>query len=193
MQPIAPLMMEHRLILRMVELMRRELERIRSNVAVDPEFAFVDPFFIDVAVDFLKTYADRCHHGKEEDLLFAALAGKELHPDLKKILGELNEEHEQAREYTRELVRAKEAYLREEKEAVHRLLCYLDKITAMYPKHIIKEDQHFFIPLMEYFTPEEKGELLAKMAEFDRQLIHEKYEGLVGAMETRRGCRFEPR
>ena len=33
----------------------------------------VDPVFIDTAVDFIRTYADRCHHGKEEDLLFKAL------------------------------------------------------------------------------------------------------------------------
>lgn len=190
MQPIEPLMREHRLILRMVELMRRELERLRSNVAVDPEFAFVDPAFIDLAVDFLRTYADRCHHGKEEELLFAALAGRDLQSDLKKLLEELIEEHERAREYTRELIRAKEAYLREEKEAVNRVLCYLDKLTAMYPKHIIKEDQHFFIPLMEYFSPEEKEALLAQMWDFDRQLIHERYEEVVAGMENRRACRL---
>jgi hypothetical protein len=46
MQPIAPLMIEHRLIERMVHLMRQDLERIRANILVDPEFAFVDPVFI---------------------------------------------------------------------------------------------------------------------------------------------------
>jgi len=78
MQPIGPLMIEHRLIERMIGLMSQELERIRNNIAVDPEFAFVDPVFIDTAVDFLRIYADRCHHGKEEDILFAELAAKDL-------------------------------------------------------------------------------------------------------------------
>jgi hemerythrin-like domain-containing protein len=32
--------------------------------------------FIDTAVDFIRTYADRCHHGKEEDILFRNLAKK---------------------------------------------------------------------------------------------------------------------
>lgn len=193
MQPIAPLMIEHRLIERMVALMRQDLERIRSNVLVDPEFAFVDPFFIDLAVDFLRTYADRCHHGKEEDILFAELARKELPPDLRKIMDELTEEHDRARELTRELVKAKENYLREEKDAVHQILSYLDKLTAMYPKHIIKEDQHFFISVMAYFTPEEKDAMLARMWEFDRQLIHEKYQGMVDAVENRRACGLPPK
>ena len=71
-------MIEHRLIERMMTLMARELTRIKDNAAVEPEFAFVDPVFIDTAVDFIRTYADRCHHGKEEDLLFEALAAKEI-------------------------------------------------------------------------------------------------------------------
>ena len=188
MQPIAPLMIEHRLIERMVTLMRRDLERIRANILVDPEFAFVDPVFIDVAVDFIRTYADHCHHGKEEDILFAELARKELPPDLKKIMDELIEEHKVAREYTKELVKAKEDYLREEPEAVNHILFLLDKLTAMYPNHIHKEDQHFFISSMAYFTQEEKDAMLARMWEFDRQLIHEKYEGTVSAIENRRAC-----
>jgi hemerythrin-like domain-containing protein len=188
MQPIAPLMIEHRLIERMVGLMRQELERIRSNMAVDPEFAFVDPVFIDTAVDFLRVYADRCHHGKEEDILFAELAAKDLAPDLKKILDELTQEHVRAREYTKELVKAKENYLRQEPDAVNQILSYIDKLTAMYPKHITKEDQHFFIPCLEYFTAPEKDAMLSKMWEFDRRMIHERYEGVVSAIENRRAC-----
>lgn len=188
MQPIAPLMMEHRLIERMVTLMRQDLERIRANILVDPEFAFVDPVFIDTAVDFLHIYADRCHHGKEEEILFAELANKDLAPDLKKIMDGLTEEHVRARDYTRELVKAKENYLRQEPEAVNQILFYLDKLTAMYPKHIMTEDQHFFIPCMEYLTASEKDAMLEKMWEFDRRLIHERYEGVVSAIENRRAC-----
>jgi hemerythrin-like domain-containing protein len=188
MQPIAPLMIEHRLIERMVSLMRQDLERIRANILVDPEFAFVDPVFIDVAVDFMRTYADRCHHGKEEDILFAELTNKSLPSDLKKIMDELIEEHKQARKYTKELVKAKENYLRQEPEAVKQVLFYLDKITVMYPNHIIKEDQHFFIPCMGLFTDEEKDSMLEKMWEFDRRMIHERYEGVVAGIENRRAC-----
>jgi hemerythrin-like domain-containing protein len=188
MQPIAPLMIEHRLIERMVALMRQELERIRANIAVDPEFAFVDPVFIDTSVDFLRIYADRCHHGKEEDILFTELANKDLAPDLKKIMDDLIEEHVRARQYTGELVKAKENYLRQEPEAVNQILSYLDRLTAMYPKHIITEDQHFFIPCMEYFTAAEKDAMLEKMWEFDRKMIHDRYEGVVSAIENRRAC-----
>ena len=151
----------------------------------------VDPLFIDTAVDFIRMYADRTHHGKEEDILFAELANKDLDPDLKKIMDDLTEEHVRAREYTKELVKAKENYLRQEPEAVNQILSYLDKLTAMYPKHIITEDQHFFIPCMEYFTAPEKDAMLSKMWEFDRRMIHERYEGVVSANENRHACGLE--
>jgi hemerythrin-like domain-containing protein len=189
MQPIGPLMIEHRLIERLLTLMAREFKRIKDNVAVDPEFAFVDPVFIDTAMDFLHTYAGRCHHGKEEDLLFKALAEKNLSPEHRQIVEELIQEHAWAREATAGLVKAKEAYLLEKPGALDELMEQLGKLVEFYPRHIDKEDKHFFIPCMTYFSDAEQADLLARMQEFDRQLIHEKYRGVVESMEQRRGCK----
>ncbi|HUW08656.1 MAG TPA: hypothetical protein VM537_02960, partial [Anaerolineae bacterium] len=69
--PIGPLMKEHRLIERMIALMVKELERLRDGEELDP-------IFIDTAVDFIRTYADICHHGKKEDILFRGLSKKPL-------------------------------------------------------------------------------------------------------------------
>jgi hemerythrin-like domain-containing protein len=189
MQPIGPLMIEHRLIERLLSLMAREFKRIKDNVDVDPEFAFVDPGFIDTAVDFIRTYADRCHHGKEEDLLFKALAGKDLTPEHRQTMEELIRDHAWARETTASLVKAKDGYLLEKPGALDDLMDHMGKLVDFYPRHIDKEDQHFFIPCMSYFSEAERAELLARMYEFDRQLVHEKYRGAVESMEQRRGCK----
>ena len=189
MQPIGPLMIEHRLIERLITLMAREFKRIKDNTEVDPEFAFVDPVFIDTAVDFIRTYADRCHHGKEEDLLFKALAEKNLSPAHRQTMAELIQDHAWARETTASLVKAKDAYLLEKPGALNDLMEHLEKLVDFYPRHIDKEDKHFFIPCLAYFSEAEQADLLARMHEFDRQLIHEKYRGLVETMEQRRGCK----
>jgi hemerythrin-like domain-containing protein len=185
MQPIGPLMIEHRLIERMLALMGQELTRIKNNVAVEPEFAFVDPVFIDTAVDFIRTYADRCHHGKEEDILFAALDKKDLAPEHRQAMAELVREHAWGRETTAALVAAKNGYLLEKPGALKELLLHLEEMVVFYPRHIEKEDKHFFIPCMGYFTEAEKAELLERMWEFDRKLIHEKYRCLVEGLEQR--------
>jgi hemerythrin-like domain-containing protein len=189
MQPIGPLMIEHRLIERLLLLVQREFQRIRDNIAVDPEFAFVDLEFIDTAVDFIRTYADRCHHGKEEDILFKALAEKNLSPEHRRTMEDLIKEHAWARETTAGLVKAKDGYLMEKPGALDDLMDHLEKLVEFYPRHIDKEDKHFFIPCLAYFSEAEQADLLARMHEFDRLLIHEKYQGLVEGLEQRRGCK----
>ena len=52
-----------------------------------------------------------------------------------------------------------------------------------YPGHITKEDKHFFRPCLAYFTEDEKRAMLAESAAFDAQLIHEKYDSIVAALE----------
>ena len=59
----------------------------------------------------------------------------------------------------------------------------LGKIVQFYPEHIEKEDKHFFIPIMDYFTPAEQQAMLDRFWEFDRAMIHEKYKKVVDELE----------
>ncbi len=172
--------------------MAQEFRRIKDNIAVDPEFAFVDPVFIDTAVDFIRTYADRCHHGKEEDILFKALAEKNLSPEHRQTMEELIKEHVWARETTAGLVKAKDGYLLEKPGALNDLMDHMGKLVEFYPRHIDKEDKHFFIPCMAYFSEAEQADLLARMDEFDRLLIHEKYRGRGGVHGAAAGLQDLP-
>jgi len=176
MMPIGPLMIEHRLIERMIDVMREELLLIMKEKKVDPEF-------IEMAVDFIRTYADRCHHGKEEDILFRDLGGKKLTDDHKRIVGELVEEHRLGRKITGRLVEANAKYVQGSQEALSVMMDCIQSLVEFYPKHIEKEDKHFFIPCMDYFTDSEKDAMLKEEWEFDKSLIHEKYRNMVIAAE----------
>ena len=189
MLPIGPLMIEHRLIEHLIALMGQELARLKDNIAVAPEFAFVDPLFIDTAVDFTRTYADRCHHGKEEGILFAALAGKDLTPEHRQAMEELIQDHLWARQTTASLLQAKNDYLLEKAGALEDLLLHLEELAIFYPRHIEKEDKHFFLFCMNYFSEAEKAQMLERMWEFDRKLIHEHYRSLVEALEHGKACK----
>jgi len=145
----------------------------------------LDPRFIDTAVDFLRTYADRCHHGKEEDILFRDLAKKPLSPELKQIMDELVAEHVFARKTVGAMVAAKERYVHGDHEAVAEVVAHVRTLVGFYPGHIAKEDKHFFLPCMGYFTKEEQAAMLQEGYEFDRKLIHEKYAKIVEAAEPK--------
>jgi hemerythrin-like domain-containing protein len=177
MMPIGPLMIEHRLIERAVPLMKNELKRIDKENSADCEFILS-------IVDFFRTYADRCHHGKEEDILFKALTKKNLKPEHKKILDELLNEHVYARETVGKLIKARAEYLKGSKNATNDIKAQLNKLIDLYPKHIEKEDKRFFIPVMDYFDRKEQNAMLDDMRRFDMNLIHEKYGGIIKNMEA---------
>ena len=111
MLPIAPLMIEHRLIEKMLAVIQKEIDRGEKQNKINPEF-------IDLAVDFIRMYADRCHHGKEEDILFRDLKQKPLSVEEKQIMDELIEEHQQGRKTVADLVKAKGQYLEGDQEAL---------------------------------------------------------------------------
>jgi len=176
MMPIGPLMIEHRLIERMIDVMKEELLLIEKEKKVDPEF-------IETAVDFIRTYADRCHHGKEEDILFRDLGGKKLTDEHKRTMEELVEEHRWGRKITVRLVEANAKYFQGNKESISAIMDCIRTLIEFYPKHIEKEDKRFFIPCMDYFTDSEKDAMLKEEWEFDKNLIHEKYRNIVIAAE----------
>jgi hemerythrin-like domain-containing protein len=170
--PIAPLMIEHRLIERMIRVIGKELERIEKTGEVDPGF-------VDLAVDFIRTYTDGCHHGKEEDILFRDLKAKPLPDDLRTVLNELMEEHRQGRLVVAELAEANDEYIRGGRGSVSRIVACLRTLVEFYPVHIEKEDRHFFLPCMRYFTRDEQDAMLKEEYDFDRNLIHGKYTAVV--------------
>lgn len=178
MMPIGPLMIEHRLIERMIALMREERQRIGETNKVSLNF-------IDVAVDFIRTYADRTHHGKEEDILFRELGKKQLSSKYREIMDELIEEHVYARKTVGKLVGAKESYERGNLDALEDITALVEELVEFYPKHIEKEDKHFFVPCMKYFSKEEQQDMLEEFWEFDRNMIHDKYKKLVKLLEER--------
>ncbi len=181
MMPIAPLMIEHRLIERMIAVMRDELGRMEREKTVNG-------LFIETAVDFIRTYADRCHHGKEEDILFRELRKKEMPAEYVRIMDELIEEHKLGRETTRRLVEANAAYHAGRKEEGHRAVVECLRLLAdFYPKHIAKEDRNFFLPVMRLFSRKEQDAMLQEGYDFDRELIHERYRRVVEANERRPG------
>ena len=171
-KPIVLLKEEHDVIDKMVKRLKEERKKIIDKEQVDPDF-------IETTVDFFKTYADRTHHGKEEDILFAELEKKQLKPKDKEAMNELVKDHKFARKIVQALLEEKEKYVDGEEEALSEILNNLETLIELYPAHIEEEDKIFFDNAMEYFSEEEQDDMLDRFYEFDRGMIHEKYKGIV--------------
>ena len=172
MQARAPLMIEHRLIERMLSVIKDVLAKIETKHNVDP-------VFVDIAVDFIRVYADRTHHGKEEDILFRELNKKTLTSEDSQIMKELIKEHVFGRQTAKALVGANNRYRKGDESALPDIAAKLQTLIEFYPKHIEKEDKVFFPSSRSYFTEEEDQAMLEEFWEFDRQMIHEKYKSVV--------------
>ena len=176
MKPNAALMIEHRLIERMFTILRRELLNIEK-------FDRLNPILIVYAVNFIRTYVDQTHHGKEEDIFFRELKKKNLSPEHERIMNELIDEHKIVRRTTHELVKASSDYVQGNRNSLSIIFEKIAFLVDFYPHHIEKEDKHFFIPVMNYFTKEEQTAILEEGYNFDRNMIHKEYQNVVSDFE----------
>ena len=173
-------MIEHRLIEKILTIAGKELAKIKRD-------RMVDPFFIDTVVDFIRTYADRTHHGKEEDILFKELETKQLNKKDEDTMRELINEHVTARKTVTELVEATKKYTSGDTAAIDIIIDKLSFLINFYPGHINKEDKIFFPDTEKYFSDHELDEMLNHFWEFDQKMIHEKYKKLYESLLKKYG------
>ena len=134
--PIATLKAEHQVILRVTRVLGGLMDRFEeSGEFPDSPLAR--------CVEFIRLFADACHHGKEEDLLFPVLETRGIPRDSGPI-GVMLHEHQVARQLTRDM-RDALGRSRTGEEAARGEFCqaarsYIDLIT----KHIFKEDNILF-------------------------------------------------
>lgn len=173
MKPRGPLMIEHRLIEKVIALIENTIPSIQETRTIDPQF-------MDKIFDFMSIYADRTHHGKEEDILFRDCATKDLTAEDRQIMQELRDEHTLSRDNLAALKAANERYVQGFNHlTIPEIVTRLQNLVELYPKHIAKEDELFFPNSEAYFSQEEQEKMLQEFWDFDKTMIHEKYKAVV--------------
>ncbi|MDW5563579.1 MAG: hemerythrin domain-containing protein [Methanomassiliicoccus sp.] len=171
-------MIEHRLIERMITVLDRQ--RVSVEAGSPPNHGLLDS-----AVDFMRTYADRCHHGKEEELLFAKLRAKSMVPEMVQAMDRLIADHVRSRALVGRLSELNDRSRGGDLPDGREISKVLGEIVTLYPDHIFREDKQFFPAAMKYLDKEESIALLGQFEEFDRKLIHEKYRAVVEGVERK--------
>lgn len=174
--PVGSLMTEHRMIERMLAIMDDERKQIERGANIDCER-------VEVIVEFLATYADRNHHGKEEDILFKRVAEKNPSPEDDEVMQRLIQGHRDAREQVRKIRDANRVARRGDMPAIESIGQGLQSLIDFYPGHIEEEDHRFFKAAMGYFTREERAQIEEEFEDFDRLLLHTVYEDRLTALE----------
>jgi hemerythrin-like domain-containing protein len=183
MEPTTILSNEHRVI----EIMLSVLEKLADKALADK---ILDRQSAGEAVDFIRNFADRCHHGKEETHLFVAMVKKGI-PKEGGPVGQMLFEHEQGRAFVRGMADSIETGAQGNekavKEFVENALGYVELLRA----HIHKEDHILFPMASRILDSEDKMQLLEKFesveSEHMGQGTHDKYIRIAENLADRFG------
>jgi hemerythrin-like domain-containing protein len=138
-------------------------------------------------VEFMRTYADKFHHGKEEDLLFPALIEKGV-PVHGCPIGALTAEHVTGRALVKGLGEATDVFEKDVASAREDVVKNLRGIAELYPNHIWKEDYLLFPMTHKVMRPEELQELYQAFQEVEERMgkdIHHRLEQWAEQLEQR--------
>ncbi|MZQ75771.1 MAG: hemerythrin [Peptoclostridium sp.] len=129
-------------------------------------------------VNFLKLFADKCHHGKEEGILFPAMEKAGIQNENGPI-GELLTEHVQGRKYVAQMLASVDGEPMKTDDFIQAASAYISLLRA----HIIKENTVVF-PMGDKLIPvEEQRQLLEQFEEFEETVMgkgaHEKLHEML--------------
>lgn len=153
---------EHRLIETVVQTLGATAAAIELSQAPDVGT-------IQSAAEFLRVYADKLHHGKEETLFFPMLVKRGVPPQGCPI-GGLNHEHEKGRALVRSLAEQAPAYAQGKPGSKEGLLETMRGIVDLYQNHIWKEDAMVFPMADKVLTAADQKELNEKFAQVDNTI-----------------------
>jgi len=178
MKSVEVLMHEHRVIehgLSVLEAVADHLERGES-VPTDKVAALLD---------FFRVFADQCHHGKEEGMLFPELEAKGI-PKEGGPIGVMLIEHEEGRELQRRM-RGATSNLADEANRQQFVTAAREYINLL-RQHIWKEDNVLFKMAEQVLTETEDEQLTERFERHEREQIgegiHERYHHLVHELES---------
>jgi hemerythrin-like domain-containing protein len=173
------LMEEHIIIKRVLTALETAAQRLEQGQNVRTGF------FIDAA-DFIKGFADGCHHKKEEGVLFKAMVASGM-PAQGGPISMMLAEHEQGRSYTRAMRDAAQKLQAGDESGRDQVVRSARGYVALLRQHIHKEDNILF-PMANHVIPvSEQGKVAEDFERVEheetREGVHEKYLALAEALE----------
>ena len=179
---------EHRVIERVIDALEFAADELQLGNIVDAQF------FLD-ASDFIRGFADGCHHRKvEEGVLFETLTRYGFSAETGPVAVMLAE-HEQGRLYTRGMREAALRYQSGDVAASKDIIFNANGYAGLLRQHIQKEDQVLFKLADRVIPVSEQDAVLEGFEHVEHEEtgagIHEKYLALADWLESQVAA-FQP-
>jgi hemerythrin-like domain-containing protein len=178
MNPIEKLKDEHKTIIRGIDLLEKGADRLEKgeNISAD---------FFRKSIDFIRNYADKYHHAKEEDILFVRMGEIGFSPEMGPVAVMLFE-HNQGRGYVANMEAANERYAHGDKSSIKEIVKNARGYAGLLRQHIQKEDMVLY-PMAENAL----GETIINNMQNDFDRVEKeqpdsekKYLGILSELES---------
>jgi hemerythrin-like domain-containing protein len=157
------LMNEHRVIEQVLHCLERILEECATAKRLDAKTA-------KQAIEFFRTFADRCHHGKEEAELFPVMQRSGFSGGCSPVVVMLRE-HELGRLYIQGMDAAIEPAASGDAEALNWFIQHGQSYLQLLREHIRKEDTCLFPAADHRLTEEDQARVLTAFEKVDAKDI----------------------
>lgn len=179
---IDTMVFEHANIRRMLKVVREFCYRLYNREDVD----FGD---LEQMIDFIRNYADKHHHGKEELKLFNKMV-EHLGPAAQKLVTNgMLVEHDMGRFYMQQLQEAVKDYQGGNNEAVLDIIANAISYTHLLERHIQKENDIVYPFAEKNFKKEISDEIQKDCDEFEvkaqEQGFQDKYLSMLENLENK--------
>lgn len=181
-KPCQTLVDEHDVIISVIEAVEAMVQKADSEG--------LNNGFFEKACDFFATFADTCHHGKEEAHLFPMLESRGI-PREGGPIGCMLHEHEEGRAEIRAAREALNAMDRGDRSAGRIVILAFRRFCELLRQHIQKENQVLFVVGDQAMSDADK-ELLDRQFNCAQHVklppgTHEKYTSLAGELRKAAG------
>ena len=163
MKPTEQLIEEHNAIKEMLNILDKVSQKLDSGEKVEPRH-------LELITDFIRVFTDKCHHGKEEGILFPAMVeagiSKEGGP-----IGVMLSEHDQGRKYIRQIISGIESYKEGKKSAAAKISENARKYIKLLEGHIYKEDNVLYPLADSHLSQDKQNQLLIDFDKLEQEVI----------------------
>lgn len=154
---------EHQAIKRMLKVVKAVGQKLAADEAVPPEH-------LEEVVAFLRGYADRFHHAKEENLLFSAMGAAGIPRDGGPIAVMLDE-HGEGRGYVSDMAEAAAKYKKGDRGAGRGFFAAACAYVDLLAQHIDKEDNVLYVMADRVLSAAAQKELEEGFARVERERV----------------------
>jgi hemerythrin-like domain-containing protein len=175
MKPTGVLITEHNAVLLALQILEKVEERLGTEAADASEH-------LDQLIDFFGGFVDRCHHGKEEDVLFPELQKRGL-PREGGPIAVMLAEHEGGRGYIRKMSEGLARLRNGDSNALRDIRENSIGYSALLRAHINKENCVLFPMADRLLIDEDATKMVERFEEIERERVgvgkHDAYHAML--------------